>query len=74
MDDFHRLDVSADFHLREHQRWSHLLLFAVANVYGRKNPYSMYTKGDFWDRGKVNLYKLHLYRWLPSLTYVFRLK
>lgn len=74
MDDFHRLDVSADFHLREHQRWSHSLLFAVANVYGRKNPYSMYTKGDFWDRGKVNLYKLHLYRWLPSLTYVFRLK
>lgn len=71
---YHRLDVSATLKLDEHKHWEHSLVFALANVYGRKNVYSMYTKGDLWERSDLRLYKMYLYRWMPSVTYVFCFK
>ena len=38
----HRLDLSATYKLDSKGKWDHSIAFGVYNVYGNKNPYSIY--------------------------------
>ncbi len=75
---YHRLDVSLTRHetLRLTQRRKGNWTLSVINVYGRKNPYSVfYERGSGPSPGDetFNLYKLYIIgRALPTLTYNFR--
>jgi hypothetical protein len=42
--DYHRLDISfsVDGNLKKHKKWDSSWTFSIYNVYGRKNPYSVY--------------------------------
>ncbi|MBQ3635796.1 MAG: TonB-dependent receptor [Bacteroidales bacterium] len=73
MPDFHRLDLSAHFKLRNHGRYHHSIDLSVINVYGRKNVFNVLVKPEviqYWDNQDYKM--MYLYRWVPSITYIFR--
>jgi len=76
--DYHRLDimVSLDESLRIKKKWKGSWSFSLLNVYGRKNPYSVYYKkedpGEYNNFNRFNLYKLYLIgKPMPILNYSF---
>jgi hypothetical protein len=75
--DYHRLDISItmDENLKLHERGKGSWTFSVMNVYGRKNPYTVFYKKEkprFQQPGTYNLYQLYIIgRPFPTLTYTF---
>ncbi len=75
--DYHRLDISITLgeNLRKDQRGKGSWTFSLMNVYGRKNPYSVFYKREPQSAGSgrsFNLYNLYIIgRPLPTITYNF---
>jgi len=75
--DYHRLDISISLgeNLRIDQRGKGSLTFSVLNVYGRKNPFSVFYRQqpDTQQGGRsFDLYQLYIIgRPLPTITYNF---
>ncbi|MFO7997506.1 MAG: TonB-dependent receptor [Bacteroidales bacterium] len=75
--DYHRLDLSISLgeNLKLDKRGKGSFTFSVMNVYGRKNPHSIFYKRDPSGRGKERSFKLfQLYiisRPIPTITYNF---
>ena len=71
--DYHRLDLSLrlDLERRENRGWNASWTFALFNVYGRRNAYSIFFGRK--DGGAVpQAYKLSVFGTVfPSLTYTF---
>jgi hypothetical protein len=79
MPPYHRLDLSITFdeNLRKKRMWKGSWTFAIYNVYGRNNPYSIYYRktapGDSNNYRQYSLYKLSVIGIpVPSLTYNFK--
>jgi len=79
MPSYHRADLSLtlDENLRKKRMWKGSWTLAVYNVYGRKNPYSVYYKksvpGESNDYRLYSLFKLSVIGVpIPSLTYNFK--
>ena len=79
MPDYNRLDVSItlDENLRKKRMWKGSWTFSIYNLYGRKNPYSVfYQKGSsIQDSGQssYNIYTLSIIGVpVPSITYNFK--
>ena len=79
MPDYNRLDVSLTFdeNLRKKRMWKGSWTLSVYNLYGRKNPYSVfYQKGSsIQDSGQssYNIYTLSIIGVpVPSITYNFK--
>ena len=79
MPPYNRLDLSITFdeNLRKKRMWKGSWTFAIYNVYGRNNPYSVYYKkalpGMDNDYRRYSLYKLSVIGIpVPSLTYNFK--
>ena len=76
--DYHRLDLSIthDQSLKIKQKWKGSWTFSLLNVYGRKNPYSVFYKSNsklesFFNES-FNLYNLYIIaKPIPTLTYNF---
>ena len=76
MPPYHRLDISLTFdeNLRRKRMWKGSWTFSVYNVYGRKNPYSVYYRKTTGATGarSYSLYKLSVIAVpIPSITYNF---
>jgi hypothetical protein len=72
--DYHRLDVSLtlDESLRKTQKWKGSWTLSIFNVYGRKNPYSIFFKPEYAGR-IAQAYRLSVIGTIfPSLTYNFK--
>jgi len=76
---YHRADVSITFdeNLRKKRMWKGSWTFSVYNLYGRKNPYSVYYKksipNESNDYRAYSLYKQSIIGIpVPSLTYNFK--
>jgi len=69
----HRLDLSATFiPSRVGKRWKHSFSFGVYNLYGRKNPYSVYFKQDADNPASSGAYQLSIVGIpVPFITYNF---
>ncbi|MCX6239820.1 MAG: TonB-dependent receptor [Bacteroidia bacterium] len=79
MPPYHRMDVSLtlDENLRKKRMWKGSWTFSVYNLYGRKNPYSVfYRKGatsQETGQSRYDVYKLSLIGVpVPSITYNFK--
>lgn len=79
MPSYHRADLSLtlDENLRKKRMWKGSWTLSVYNVYGRKNPYSVYYKksvpGESNDYRLYSLFKLSVIGVpIPSLTYNFK--
>lgn len=78
LSDYHRLDISIthDETLRLHQKWKGSWTFSIINLYGQKNPYSVFYKSNSVVESQFyqsfNLYKMSIIaRPIPTLTYNF---
>ncbi len=75
--DYHRLDISITLgeNLRVNQRGKGTWTFSLMNVYGRKNPFSVFYKsepGTIQTPRSFELYQLYIIgRPLPTITYNF---
>ncbi|MDR4987987.1 MAG: TonB-dependent receptor [Bacteroidales bacterium] len=75
--DYHRLDISVSLgeNLRIRQRGKGSWTFSILNVYGRKNPFSVFYKKEprtAQSHRSFDLYQLYIIgRPLPTLTYNF---
>lgn len=76
--DYHRLDIALTYEgsLLKHQTWRSSWTISLYNVYGRKNPFSVYYSKQ--DPSRLNDYKAYaLYKFavigvpIPSFTYNF---
>ncbi len=70
---YHRLDVSfsIDGNLKKKKMWDSSWTFSIYNVYGRKNPYSIFFKND--QGAQLSAYQLAvLGRPFPSVSYNFK--
>jgi hypothetical protein len=77
--DYHRLDLSISLNenLRVTGRGKSSFTFSVMNVYGRKNPHSVFYKrdpGGLWGVQHFNLYQMYIIaRPIPTFTLNFTL-
>ncbi|HEX2396389.1 MAG TPA: carboxypeptidase-like regulatory domain-containing protein [Bacteroidales bacterium] len=78
LEPYHRLDFTLTIgeSLRLKKKWKGTWTFALLNVYGRKNPYTVYYKmeepGEINNYQRYSLYKLYLIGLpVPSVTYNF---
>lgn len=77
--DYHRLDISISLgeNLRVKQRGKGSWTLSILNVYGRKNPFSVFYKKDpqtIRNHSSYELYQLYIIgRPLPTITYSFSL-
>ena len=82
---YHRLDVNVNFRLnRRGARFEHSITLAFYNLYGRKNPISVYFNktvdasgalvipADYYTEPVLVPAWMWLYRMIPSLNYKFR--
>lgn len=79
MPPYHRMDVSItlDQNLRRKRMWKGSWTFSIYNIYGRKNPYSVFYRRDpsiqQADKNKYAIYKLSVIGVpVPSITYNFK--
>lgn len=79
MPPYHRVDVSItiDENLRRKRMWKGSWTFSVYNLYGRKNPYSVFYRKDpsiqQTDKNQYAIYKLSVIGVpVPSITYNFK--
>jgi hypothetical protein len=79
MPPYHRMDVSItlDENLRKKRMWKGSWTFSVYNLYGRKNPYSVFYRKDASiqqvDKNQYAIYKLSVIGVpVPSITYNFK--
>lgn len=78
MPTYHRLDVSLtiDENLKRKRSWKGSWTLSIYNVYGRKNPYSIYYQKNQVDVAENGLYGLYKFSIIgipvPSITYNFK--
>lgn len=72
---YHRLDLSANLHLKSKVFKASVLNFSIVNAYNRANPYFAYFK-VFMDENRYNLqiksYQISLFPILPSISWRFK--
>lgn len=71
--DYHRMDISATLTpgLKKKRKLRSKWVFAVYNIYNRKNPFSLFTEDSF-ESGEVvgkQARMIYLFPILPSITY-----
>lgn len=70
--DYHRLDISATYVMKSTERWEHSLSFGIYNVYGRRNPYSIFFRQNV-DTGQPEAVQLSIFASpIPFITYNFK--
>ena len=76
---YHRMDVSItlDENLRKKRMWKGSWTFSIYNLYGRKNPYSIFYRKDASiqsvNKDQYSIYKLSVIGVpVPSITYNFK--
>ena len=77
MPSYHRFDISitVDENLKRKRSWKGSWTFSIYNLYGRKNPYSVYYQRNTKNIAENGLYGLYKFSIIgipvPSLTYNF---
>lgn len=77
MPDYHRLDLSATWHLFKKQHFDGDLCFSVYNAYNRKNPFfiSYSAEGDLAaGEMKISAYQMSIFPVLPSISFNLKIK
>ncbi|MFN6944528.1 MAG: TonB-dependent receptor [Cytophagaceae bacterium] len=73
MPSYHRMDLAVNYSKgqREDRRWYGSWSLSVYNVYGRKNPFTIFPQDKADAPGEKEIVMIYLFRQLPALTYNF---
>lgn len=69
---YHRLDLGANWKLRQRKRFSSELSFSIYNAYGRENAYTISFREREDDPDQTEAVQLALFRFIPSISYNFK--
>ncbi len=74
MPNYHRMDVAYTLPTKnkKNRKWQGEWNFAIYNLYGRKNAWSIYFEQDKNEPHKVQAKKTYLFQFIPSVTYNFK--
>ena len=68
--DYHRLDVSATWKGKKHERWQGEWNVSIYNVYGRHNTWAVMFKPG--ENNTIETEKMYLFSVVPSISYNFK--
>lgn len=71
---YHRLDLGATWLLKDRRKFRSELAFSLFNAYGRENPYAITFRQSEDDPAKTEAVKTSLFRFVPSISYNFKIK
>jgi hypothetical protein len=71
---YHRLDIGMTWKLRERKHFSSELTFGVYNVYGRENAFAIRFRENETDPTRTEVVQTALFRFVPSVSWNFRIK
>ncbi|GAB3020403.1 TonB-dependent receptor [Niabella terrae] len=74
MPDYHRLDLGAVWLLKENKKFRSELALSLFNAYGRENPYIITFRQSEADPNRTEAVQTSLFRFVPSISYNFKLK
>jgi len=69
---YHRLDIGANWILKQRKKFSSELSFSLYNAYGRQNAYTISFQQSETDPEKTEAVQLALFRFIPSVSYNFK--
>ncbi len=72
MPSYHRLDIGANWILKQRKRLSSELSFSLYNAYGRQNAYTISFQQSKSDPERTEAVQLALFRFIPSVSYNFK--
>ncbi len=72
MPSYHRLDIGANWILKQRKRLQSELSFSLYNAYGRQNAYTISFRKSETDPEKTEAVQLALFRFIPSVSYNFK--
>lgn len=70
----HRLDLGANFIIKEKKRYVSELSVSIYNVYGRENPYSIAFEENKTDPTRLDAVQTALFRQVPSISWNFKFR
>jgi hypothetical protein len=70
---YHRLDAAFNLNSKkkEGRKWSTVWCFSIYNLYGRKNPFTIFVQDKPDHPGQKQVVMIYLFRQLPSITFNF---
>ena len=71
---YHRLDLGVTVKMKEHKHYSSEWVFGVYNAYGRENAYTITFQQDPDNAAKTQALQTSLFRWVPSISWNFKIK
>jgi hypothetical protein len=72
--DYHRMDVSLRYNSKknDNRRFQSSWSFDVYNVYGRKNPFTVYSQQQDYYFQKTQVNAIYLFKVVPTISYNFK--
>ena len=74
MPDYHRLDLGLTWDRKNTEKFESSWTFSLYNAYGRQNAFSVNFQPSESDPATTEAVRLSLFRWVPSVTYNFKIK
>jgi len=71
---YHRLDIGINIKLKERRHYSSELALGLYNAYGRENAYVVDFREDPDDATKTQAVQTALFKFVPSISWNFKLK
>ena len=71
---YHRLDLGATWLLKDRPKFRSELAFSLFNAYGRENAYMITFRQNEHDASLTEAVKTSLFRFVPSISYNFKIK
>ncbi|MBK7957562.1 MAG: TonB-dependent receptor [Bacteroidetes bacterium] len=68
----HRLDIGANFIIKQKKRYTSEINVSIYNVYGRENTYSLDFKQSETNPNKIDAVQTALFRQVPSISWNFK--
>lgn len=71
---YHRLDIGTNIKLKEHKHFTSELSVGIYNAYGRENAYSISFRENAMDPSKTEVVQTSLFKFVPSISWNFKIK
>ena len=74
MPNYHRLDLGMTIYFKERPKFEHNLNISIYNTYARRNAFSITFEEKEDSPGETVAIQTSLFRFIPSITYNFKIK